>query len=353
MIEQIENTFTKLKEKIETLRIKVESSDFYDQVGLVDSTIVTNDFNNIRNDMLNKIRKKRDFELDRLKDNTTKPDEIKYDRIYFLAGTQSLLECGLAGNVRIECDILSRIQFLKLRPHSKTIRLPRLETSNLSYYRQQSINFDLLLPYSPEKIFYAYSSSLEATSNSYNLQIKNFSKNRDYLFKSENVIGKGIKLELCQIDYELNRVIVFFENSYQKDYELKFYDLVSLNLIRSVTMNHSLQRLLCFKNEILLHYWNEDYMTNIKFHKTHNFQPINHKVEFDNDIFVRFYSIDDFNESFLLVHSQKEIGIICRETGQLQRQKNIEDCLDANDNVRDSHYLLENNHNQFEERAKI
>lgn len=354
MIEQIEDTFKKLDSKIETLRKEWENVDHV-EIPLIDSSIVTNELNNARNYMLSRMRKQRDSNFEKLKNDTSMDSEkLKMDMIYFIAGTQNLFACELAGSVRAATEILSRIQFLHLLPHPKTIHLPRLETSNLTYYRNQNINSDLLIPYSLEKIFYARSNGLEATSNSYDLEIKNFLANQDYLSKREHlssIFDKSFKLEFCQIDYELNRVIVFFENKYQKDYELKFYDLVNLNLIRSVTLNHSLQRLLCYTSEILLHYWDDDYNINIKFFNS-NFQPILHDVEFDESIFGKFYSIDDFNEEFLLVHGQKEIGIICRHTRQLIRQKNVEDCLDSKDNARDSLHLMANN-NQFEERAKF
>lgn len=133
---------------------------------------------------------------------------------------------------------------------------------------------------------------------------------------------------------------------------LLIYDANSLRLTNSVSINHSLIRLLCSKTEILLYHGDDECdEPPIKIYDSHMNQ-MHRSIEFDEEIFKRFYAVDDFNDEIILIHGQRGFATLSREDHAIKRElADLEALLSPQDLANDSRFVAANQ--RFEMHARF
>lgn len=209
MIDALEEIFERLTAKIERLRDEVEQSNRENLIVSPKEDELIDELNRSRKILLSQVELKRDVDLGKYQNVEANVDEVKKSfSVYFLVGKQNLIACSLAGRLRIEHDLLSRVQFLKFRPLISHVALPRPKYERNLSSRKSPISPDLILPYSIDRVFYARSIS----PGSFEINLWNFlGEPKEYASKIE-LLKDPLSLEMCQIDYELNRIILYLEN---------------------------------------------------------------------------------------------------------------------------------------------
>lgn len=71
-------------------------------------------------------------------------------------------------------------------------------------------------------------------------------------------------------------------------------------------------------------------------------------AKFDESLFGRFYSIDDFDSELILVHGQRGFGVVNRSDGQLVREvDDLDDLFTQAENERDVEYKAANQRHEM------
>lgn len=208
MIDALEEIFERLTAKIERLRGEVEQSNQENLIVSPKEELI-DELNRSRKILLSQVELKRDVDLGKYQNVDANIDEVqKSFSVYFIVGKQNLIACSLAGRLRVEHDLLSRVQFLKFRPLISHVALPRPKYETNLSSRKSPISPDLILPYSIDRVFYARSIS----PGSFEISLWNFlGEPKEYASKIES-LKDPLSLEMCQIDCELNRIILYLEN---------------------------------------------------------------------------------------------------------------------------------------------
>lgn len=116
----------------------------------------------------------------------------------------------------------------------------------------------------------------------------------------------------------------------------------SLRLMHSTPIAYPLLRLLSFQHEILIYHddmddmmgtttktgfsvMDEDDARNRNISSLikmigHDLASVPRPIKFDDFILRRFYSLDDFNDEFILVHGQRGFGVVARADGHVTRE---------------------------------
>lgn len=208
MLDALEALFLRLDSKLGLLREEINNSD--------NSNILRFEPNEVAIELANKAREELLKEVELKRDNDIKEMKISCD---FVVGQQNISVCCLVGRLYVSHDLLNRIQFVYLWPCLTTLALPPppLKLVSSLSIRRSYISPDLILPYTAECVFYAHS----VQPGSFEMEIRSFNStniheevnknSQEYVVKHEK-LNSPLRLELCQIDYHLNRIILFLEN---------------------------------------------------------------------------------------------------------------------------------------------
>lgn len=209
MLDALEDLFSRIDAKLGQLKTDISNST-YESILVKrenDDLLKADEFRQACKTLLKEIHDNQDRDLNKYSNS---PNDTIEKSVYFIPGKQNINACDLAGRVRVVHDLISRVQFANFWPRQLTVELPKPKTDRFNMCSQKSfISPDLILPHSVERIVYAHS----VTPGHYELEIHNGQTNefQEYLHETGHPID-SLRLELCQVDYELDRIILYLEN---------------------------------------------------------------------------------------------------------------------------------------------
>jgi hypothetical protein len=216
---------------------------------------------------------------------------------------------------------------------AKHITHPQIQITGFNWLRQ-SPKADFLVPCAENKIFYIY----------------NYDNARTYRFKLANPRDSGdsskprkhveyefnfkMKLEYCRFDYDADRVALFFERAYDREYCLRVYSCSDLTRAVSVKdFDHFIENLLFDSNEVIS--WSSlNYPFVRYFTSDLREQVLKNRVAYNPAIFAKFYALADCSRSHLVFHNKDTIGVVDKRSGQTIAEINTKLYEDDEDAMR-------------------
>jgi hypothetical protein len=225
---------------------------------------------------------------------------------------------------------------------SKNITKPLIRITGFSWLRQAP-KPDFLIPYSRMKIISIYPHDC-AINQTYRMKIANPASNSNSSKNNNNKhleyeFNFKMKLEYCRMDYESDRLALFFERTYDREYCLKIFQLNDLNQIEcEKTFEYFVENFLFSSSKCLS--WSS---LNAPFIRTFSSDLSSEETDrfmYDEMLISKYYSLTDANHAHLVLHNQDTIGVLCRKTCKHKCEINTKDYEDFGD------YLLNEMHQQ-------
>jgi hypothetical protein len=332
----LESSFKSINADIERFKSELVEQKFNKYCKIIEASAINSTNGQYLESTLNRQREEMFERLDAaLKKNMfssgkkTPPDRFMNDRVYFKMSQLTFKQIGLLGRVRINSgrSVLKTVRLLHLNNalitrsynlQAKHITQPLIQITGFNWLRQ-SPKADFLIPCAENKIFYVYNFD---TLQTYRFKVANPRDSPPKKAKGCHVeyeFNYKMKLEYCRFDYHLNRVALFFEKTYDREYTLKMYALADLTRPVCVRrFDHFVENFIFNKNDIIS--WSSHNYPFVRFFTSELNEQVTKTgvvTNYDPVIFTKYYAFADCSATHLVFHNKDTIGVVDRVSGRV------------------------------------
>ena len=262
---------------------------------------------------------------------------------YFRQKYLQYTDFNLIGKLKIANNCLvNKIKHLHLNNETcsksfnlqaKHITYPQIQITGFNWLRQ-SPKADFLVPYSQNKIFYIYNADNVSQSYRFKIANPNLPIKEKKVKHVEYEFDFKMKLEYARIDYELNRLVLFFECIYDKQYCVKIFNFFDMRqMVAYRFFGYFIESFLFSSCEVIS--WSSLTAPFLRYFSS-NLEDLVERIAifYDPIVFTKFYMLADCSKSYMIFHNQDTIGIVDKTRGRLLNEINTKIYEDIDDVIR-------------------